>query len=254
MAYQVKQIAKLVGISARTLHYYDQIGLLKPAQVTESGYRLYDVEDLEKLQQIMFFKELDFPLKAIKDLLENPDFDKREALMAHRELLMIKRNRMDQMIDTIDGSINAMNGGKEMSKKDMFKAFDKTEIEAYKEKYADEVRSKYPKETVNECSEKTKNYTSDDWSNIQEEGDKLFHRLAQLMEASPDDAEVQKLIEAYRTYISENFYDCTLEIFSGLADLYVQDERFTKNIDQHGEGLSEFLRDAIQYYCRHAKA
>lgn len=141
--YKVKEVAKMVGISVRTLHHYDEIGLLKPETVTSAGYRLYSDKDLEKLQQILFFKELDFDLKKIKEIINHPNFDRKRALEMHKELLIKKRDRLNKIIECVEKTINSMERGIEMEKEEMFSAFDMSEIEKHQEKYAEETRQKY---------------------------------------------------------------------------------------------------------------
>ncbi len=250
MSYKVKEVADMVGISVRTLHHYDQIGILKPETTTHTGYRLYTDTDLERLQQILFFKELDFSLKKIKEILDHPHFDRRQTLLIHKELLMKKKNRLEKIIQSVDRTIDAMEGGIKMDQKEMFDDFDLTEIEKHKEKYAQEAKQKYSHtDAYKESQKRTSKYTKDDWQSISDKGDKIFKRFANLMDKTPEDNEVQSAIHEWRAYITEYFYPCTLEIFRGLGDTYVHDKRFTKNIDKHKEGLAVFMSKAIHYYC-----
>ncbi len=247
--YKVKEVADIVGVSVRTLHHYDQIGLLQPESITPAGYRLYTSSNLERLQQILFFKEIGFSLQEIKNVLDQPDFDRKEALKLHKDLLKKKRQRLDDMIHTVDQTIQSLEGGTAMTNEDMFKGFDMKEIEEHQKKYADEVREKYPKETVDQAQAKTSQYTKDDWQNIMEETNEIYGNIAKRMDRDPADPEVQQEVGKWKQFITENFYYCTFEIFRGLADLYVDDPRFTKNIDKHGEGLSQYLRKAMIIYC-----
>jgi DNA-binding transcriptional MerR regulator len=250
MMYKINEVAKLAGISVRTLHHYDKIELLKPANVGENGYRYYSEEDFATLQQILFFKELDFSLQDIKRILENPSFDRRKALSTHKQLLMEKKNRLERMIESIDQTIDSIEGGTKMAKKKMFEAFDMKKIEEHQKKYEQEVKEKYGGTSAYEQSQqKTKSYQAEDWKRIQERMEQLYGDLAHSMEKGPSDEEVQRLIGEYRQYITDNFYDCTVEIFRGLGDIYVNDPRFTKNIDKVQTGLSEFLRAAMHVYC-----
>ncbi|GGE59548.1 MerR family transcriptional regulator [Priestia taiwanensis] len=248
--YKINEVAKLANVSVRTLHHYDKIGLLKPANVGENGYRYYNEEDFATLQQILFFKELDFSLQDIKKILENPFFNRKKALSTHKELLIEKKDRLEKMIESIDRTINAIEGGTKMAKKDMFGAFDMKKIEEHQKKYEQEVKDKYGDTLAyKQSQEKTKSYQAEDWKRIQERMGELYGNIAELMDKGPDDEEVQSLISEYRQYITDNFYDCTVEIFRGLGDLYVHDPRFTKNIDKVQTGLSEFLREAMHVYC-----
>lgn len=250
MYYMVKEVADLTGISIRMLHYYDKIGVLKPESISASGYRLYTDNDLEKLQQLLFFKELDFSLNEIKEMVKSPNYDKREALIAHKTILTEKKNRLEKIIDTVDKTINSLEGGTKMSKKDMFEAFDMSEIEKHQKKYAEETKQKYGEsDAYKESQAKTQNYTKEDWERIVGESDNIYRTLAANMDKKPDDPIIQEQVEKYRKHISKYFYNCTLEIYRGLGEMYVSDSRFTKNIDKYGIGLSSFLREAINIYC-----
>lgn len=249
MAYYIKELAKLAGISVRTLHYYDEIGLLKPSNITESGYRLYEESDLIRLQQIMFFKEMDLPLKEIRHLMDNPKFDGKEALEAHRKYLTKKQQRLSRIIQSIDRTLLEMEGELNMTNNERFKAFDMKEIENMKNKYRDEVREKYSKESVAECEKRTDSYKELDWQRIQNKGFAITEGIASLMDQGYDSPDVQKLVADYRQFITDNFYNCTPEIFRGLGDLYVCDERFTMYYEKYRDGLAEFMKKAMHYYC-----
>lgn len=250
MPYKVREVADMVRISVRTLHHYDQIDLLKPAYVNPAGYRFYTDAELERLQQILFFKELEFNLQEIKDILDSPSFDRKSALEAHKDLLMEKKNRLERIIESVEKTIYSIEGGIEMDKKEMFDAFDMSKIEKHKEKYAQETREKYGNTSAyKESQEKTSKYTKNDWANIMEKWDVIYKKIADAMDKGAADPEVQEAIGEFRQHITDNFYTCTLEIFRGLGDLYVNDERFTKNIDKYKPGLAKFLREAMNIYC-----
>lgn len=249
MTYKVKEVADMVGVSVRTLHHYDQIGLLQPESINPAGYRLYSDDDLEKLQQILFFKEIDFSLQEIKTILTSPDFDRERALRAHKDLLIEKKQRLAEIIKAVEKTINSIAGGVKMKPKEMFEAFDMTEIERHKEKYAEEVKQKYDPQVVAESERQTSAYTKDDWAEIMAKGEENYKKIIALMDKGPADPQVQELIEEKRQHITDYFYNCTPEIFRGLGDLYVMDERFTANIDKHKEGLAKFLREAMIIYC-----
>lgn len=250
MNYKVQELSNLTGITPRMLHHYHKIELLTPDKITDSGYRLYSSKNLERLQDILFLKELDFSLREIKIILDNPSYNRTEAFKTHKKILLEKRKRLDLIIETLDSTIKNIKGGKTMSNKEMFKGFSNEEIENQKSKYAEEVKSRYGDTSAyKEYTKKSATYSKDDWNRIQSRFDSLFENLASLMDESPRSEEVQKYIEKYREHISLNFYECTPEIFRGLGSMYVCDPRFTKNIDKHREGLSKFLKEAIDYYC-----
>ncbi|WDC85328.1 MerR family transcriptional regulator [Caloramator sp. mosi_1] len=252
--YKIKEVADMVGISVRTLHHYDEIGLLKPDSTTEAGYRLYSEKDLEKLQQILFFKELDFDLKTIKEILSNPNFDKRRALELHKQLLIKKRDRLNKIIECVEDTIESIERGIKMSKDNMFEAFDMSEIEKYKQKYAEETKQKYGHtDAYKESMAKTSKYTNKDWENIIQRQSEIYREIAELMDRTPDDEDVQRAVEKWRQHITDNFYYCTIDIFRGLGELYVIDDRFKNNINKIQEGLAEFLSEAIRVYCDRAE-
>lgn len=249
LAYKVKEVADMVGISVRTLHHYDQIGLLKPESVSLAGYRLYSQDNLERLQQILFFKELGFNLKEIKKILDSPNFDRNQALMAQREVLIKKRERLEKIIDTVERTINWIEGGVEMNKEEMFEGFDMSEIEKHKEKYGQEVREKYDREIVEECERKTSTYTKHDWALIKVQMGQIYKNIMEAMDNGPADSRVQREIGRFRQLITDNFYECSLEIFRGLGDLYVNDGRFTEYFEGYKSGLARFMREAMHIYC-----
>ncbi|SFK75119.1 DNA-binding transcriptional regulator, MerR family [Paenibacillus sp. 1_12] len=249
MAYMVKEVAELVNISVRTLHHYDEIGLLAPESINQSGYRLYTDRELEKLQQILFFREIGFSLKEIKVILDDPEFDRTRALLAHKELLLEKKKRLERIIETVNQSIQSAQGGMKMSNKDKFEGFDQSAIEEHKKKYAAEARQKYGNAAVEAVEKRTDRYTKEDWAKITAENDNIHTRITTAMHRGPDDPEVQVAVGELRQHITDHYYDCTPEIFRGLGDLYVMDERFTANIDKHKPGLAVFLREAMQVYC-----
>ncbi|MCR8643615.1 MerR family transcriptional regulator [Paenibacillus sp. N1-5-1-14] len=253
MSYKVKEVAEIAGVSVRTLHHYDEIGLLTPKSVSRAGYRLYTEYELGRLQHILFFKEIGFSLDEIKQILDNPDFDQKQALLTHRELLEQKRQRLETMIQTVNKTIESIEGGTPMSHKEKFDGFDMSAIEEYKNKYEAEARAKYGDSTMDGVNKRTSGYSKQDWSNIMGENERIYAKVIAGMDNGPTDPMVQEAVGELRAWITNNFYDCTPEIFYGLGDLYVMDERFTANIDKHKEGLAAFLREAMHVYCDNLK-
>lgn len=240
---RISEVAKLTGITVRTLHYYDEIGILKPSEITEAGYRLYSREDLEILQQILFFRELDFPLSQIKEIMNNPNYDKEEALKKQKELLIQQRQRIEGLIKLIEKRIE---GDNNMS----FKEFDMNEIEENKKKYAKEVKERWGTSKAYEESEKkTSSYNKEKWGDINQETSEIFKGFAELRNSDPGSEEVQELVRRWQKYITDNFYTCTNEILSGLGLMYVEDERFKENLDKNGEGTAKLMAEAIKIYC-----
>ncbi|MBB6671183.1 MerR family transcriptional regulator [Cohnella nanjingensis] len=239
---KVKEVADLVGISVRTLHHYDEIGLLNPANTTESGYRLYDDRDLEMLQQILFFRELGFPLKRIKEIVGSPTFDRQAALELHRKMLLEKRDRLDEMIATVEKTIKHAKGEVRMTNSEKFKGFDFSGGNPYEQ----EARERWGDEAVDKANAKAANK---EWQN--EMGGKMnavYAKLAELRHVSPESEEAQAAIKAWYDLLNE-MGTYSLDAFKGLGQMYVDDPRFTKNIDQFGEGLAVFMRDAMAAYA-----
>lgn len=243
MNFSVSETAKLTGISIRTLHYYDEIGLLPPSIVSETGYRYYNELALEKLQQILFYRELDFTLKEIAEMMNASDYQKEDALRRQRDLLKMKRNRLDKLISLLDVNLK---GDMTMD----FKAFDMSKIEEAKEKYAEEVRIKWGNtEAYAQSKKRTSKYSKEDWTGIMSKSDELMRKFAERVGENPNSAAIQELVEQWRNFITENYYDCTKEILAGLGQMYVVDERFTANIDKFGEGTAKLMSQAIAIYC-----
>ena len=243
----VKEVAVLTGISVRALHYYDKIGLLKPSQTTSAGYRLYDGKALGRLQQILFFRELDFPLKEIRSILASPSFNAREALQSHRSMLILERDRLDGLIRLADQTLKGENA---MS----FEEFDHSRIDEERRKYAEEAKERWGKtDAYRESERRTAAYTKTDWSRVNLEAEKLYHAFAENLTKQPDDPSVQSLVRQWQEYITRNFYCCTDEILAGLGQMYAGDPRFTKSIDRNGEGLANFMSRAIAEYCKNTK-
>ena len=235
----VQEVSRLTGVSVRTLHYYDAIGLLKPAEVTGAGYRLYDDAALSRLHSILLFRELQFSLKEIGEMLDNPDFDPTQALTQQIELLELQRKRLGELIDHAREL-------KEKGRKNMsFKAFDKSELEEYKA----EAKGKWGKTDAWKEYEQ-KEAAGSDFSGTAGEMMAIFARLGEVKEQSPQSPEVQTLVAELRQFITEHYYTCTPEIFRGLGQMYVGDDRFRANIDKAGgPGTARFAAAAIAAYC-----
>ncbi len=251
--YQIKQVAELAGVSVRTLHHYDEIGLLKP-QIAANGYRQYSDEDFAKLQQILFFKELGFPLEEIKQIIMHPSFDRTQALVKHKQMLELKMSRLEKIIRSVDETLQSVQGGVKMSKKKMFEPFDMKKIEEHQKQYEAETKEKYgDSDAYKESARRTKNYTEDDWRRMHEQNEVIYGNLVAAMPKGPASDEAQVAIAAHHQSITDNFYNCTVEIYRGLADMYIADPRFTANIDKSQEGLAAFMSEAMKIYCDRQK-
>lgn len=244
--YTVKEVAELAGISVRTLHHYDHIGLLTPDDNSDAGYRLYSDRNLERLQQILFFRELGFELKRIGEILDRPNFDEQHAMFAHRQLLVEKRDRLDQLIATVDVTIERMNRNEKMAENEMFNGFDTQRIEDQIEKYHEEAVELYGEEIVAESETKVRSMDPDQWSAVQQETDQINQNLANLMESHPaDSAETQREIERWFDLLNGTFGTYTPEMFAGLGETYVADERFAAHYNRIRPGLAGYFRDAM---------
>jgi DNA-binding transcriptional MerR regulator len=246
--YRIKKVSDIAGVSVRTLHHYDHIDLLKPARVDETGYRQYSGADLVRLQEILFFKELGFGLSEIKEILNQPGYDRRDALLTHKQILREKNRRITRLIRTVDKTLDSMNGGSVMSNDEMFGAFDKEAIEEYKE----EARERWGGTEAYKVSERrTAKYTKTDWERINNESREIHQRLAEIMEAgeTPSDSEAQEQVGRWFKHIDKYFYPCTPEIFKGLGEMYVSDPRFTKVYEDLSPGLAEFMKNAMTKYA-----
>ncbi len=238
---QIKEFAEFTGVSVRTLHYYDEIGLLTPAFVDRStGYRFYDENSLLRMQEILFYRELDFSLKNIEEILSSPNYDKNKALKEQKHLLTLKKERLERLISAIDGAVKGEN---------VMKAFDSSEFEKHKA----ETKEKWGKtDAYKEHAERTKNYSKQKWNDLAEGMDHIMAEFAVCMKngEEPDSTKAQNLVEILQKHITENYYLCTNEILAGLGQMYVGDERFRNNIDKNGDGTAAFICEAIEVYCR----
>ncbi len=237
----IKDFSELCGVSVRTLHYYDEIDLLNPNFVDKStGYRYYGEDSLLRMQEIMFYRELDFSLKSIREILSSPDYDKKEALKEQKKLLIMKKERLERLISSIDSAEKG---------KVIMKAFDNSEFEKYKNEAKERWGST---DAYKEHKEKTKDYTKSDFDALGEGMDLIMGEFALCMkkDRSPDSEEALSLVKKLQEYITDNFYTCTKEILAGLGQMYVFDERFKNNIDKHGDGTAQFISEAVAFYCK----
>ena len=237
----VTEIAKLTGVSVRTLHHYDAIGLLKPTQVTESGYRLYDEKALERLYLILLFREIGFPLKSIQGILDAPDYDRNRVLEKQVELLKAK-------IEHLENCIHMANGIKLMG-------IEHLDMEGFtmskKDKYYDQAKVLYGKSKQwQQWEEKSSKRTDEQEKDVNAQVMDFFVRLGSMKKEAPDSEAVQGWVRELQEFFTENFYDCTDQILLGLGEMYAGGGSMTENIDAAGgKGTGEFARDAIRFYC-----
>lgn len=242
MKMQIKEFSLLTKVSVRTLHYYDEIGLLKPDEVDrENGYRYYGERAFEKMLEILFLRELGFPLKSIKEILSSPTYNKKEAFRKQKELLKLKKERIEKMISVLE---EAEKGELKMMTID--NSYEKT-----RKQYETEVKEKWGNtDAYKESQQKTAIYSKEKWNDVSSGLDEVIAEFAKAKAEGRTAEESIFLAEKLQQYITDNFYTCTKEILAGLGEMYVLDERFKENIDKHGEGTAEFMREAIGIYCR----
>ncbi len=238
----VKEISKLTGITVRALHYYDEINLLKPSDNSQAGYRLYSNEDVESLHQIMFLKEIGFELKQIKDIIHNCEFDKREAFKKHKEILILKKKRIENLIKLVDSKLE---GDSNLS----FSEFDESSIIAKQKEYHEEVVHRWKNTQAYKEFEEKQSKRNNEFPDIDKKAREIFGEIAKCMESPPSCKKVQHLISLWQNYITENYYNCTNEMLQYLALLYVEDARFKTYINSIGDDLAQYINEAMNFYC-----
>ena len=238
----VKEVSRLTGVSVRALHHYDAIGLLKPTRVTEAGYRLYDDTALRRLQTILLFRELQFPLKEIKEILDSPGFDPKEALAQQIHLLELQLQHLDALIS------HARQIQKTGVMNMDFSAFDTTEMD----KYAAEAKARWGKtEAYKEFAQKTAGQTPEQMKAAGDALMALFAQFGAIRHTSPASGEAQALVAKLQGFITEHYYTCTKQILRGLGQMYIAGDSITENIDNAGsKGTAEFAHQAIEVYCQ----
>ncbi len=248
MSYTVKQLSDLAGVSIRTLHYYDEVGLLKPESVGGNGYRYYEVGSLLRLQQVLFYRELGLELSEIKEIITRPGFDVEVALESHRKSLQGRVERLNRLIATVDDTILHLKGKKEMSKKQLFQAFSDEE----QEKLAAEAEQMYDPEIVRASQKKWKSYTTADKQRIGEEGNAAYEMIVAAIPLGPGSPQAQAGVDLWRKHM-DYFWTPNPEQLIGLTDLYNTDPRFKANFDKIDPRLAEFMSEAVKIYVKGMK-
>jgi DNA-binding transcriptional MerR regulator len=240
----VKAVADLAGVSTRTLRYYDQIDLLKPAQIGANSYRYYDTAAILRLQQILFFRELGFELKTIKALLDRPDFDYLRALEQHRSELTQRARRLERLLQTLDKTIQHLKGERTMSNDELFEAFS----DEQRAEYEQEAREMFGDARVEATNQRWNSYSQQQQDAIKAQGDAIFRAIRDHMDEGHSSPAVQEQIAALQQHIG-NFYECPLECLRGLGQMYVDHPDFNATFERIRPGLAEFIRQAIDHYC-----
>lgn len=243
MGYTVKQLANIAGVSTRTLHHYDQIGLLTPSSHGQNGYRNYGEEAVLRLQQILFFRELDFSLAEIHTIIDGPEFNIPLALQSHKRALQQKSNRLRHLIQTIDRTILHLNGDMDVEANELFQGFDK----AQQERYEQEAAQKFGAAAVKESRQRWDNYSPEQKARIGAEGEAIYHDILGYIEHDPTGPEVQQIVARWHQHI-RYFYEPTREVLLGLGQAYAEEPAFVTVYQRMHPDLPDFLREAITHY------
>ena len=251
MEYTVKQLGDLAGVSGRTLRYYDQIDLLKPAYTNEVAYRIYGQREVDRLQQILFYRELGVNLQRIKEIMDAPDFQETVALLEHRKQLLEKRMQLDVLIKNVEQTIASRKGGKSMTDREKFAGFKRELVDKNEQKYGEEIREKYGHDVVDASNAKLMGMSEEEFSKGQELAEEIIRSLvAAVGVEDPRGPAGRKVAELHRKWLGVYWATYSKEAHAGLAEMYVADERFTAYYDQHKSGAAKFLRDAIVAYAK----
>ena len=249
MEYTISKLAKLANVSARTLRYYDEINLLKPTRINSSGYRIYGQKEVDRLQQILFYRELGVELDTIISIMNNPNFDKSTALQSHLYQLELKRSRLEKLIEMVEKTIAYEKGEIEMSDEQKFEAFKDKLIEQNEEKYGEEIREKYGKDVVENSNAKFKNMSKEQYEHMVQLGEEILELLPKaLSTGDPASPLAQEVASKHKQWLTFTWPSYSKEAHRGVAEMYVADERFKAYYEKCGNGATEFLRDAIIIY------
>jgi DNA-binding transcriptional MerR regulator len=245
--YTVKQLANSAGVSARTLRYYDQIGLFKPSTYGKNGYRYYDDEAVLRLQQILFYREMELSLREICSVLEQPDFDVLQTLDSHKTMLQRKKQRIDQLLNTIENTIRHIEGELTMTKNDIFAGFSEEKQKAY----AQEARQRWDPDLVDQSQKRWASYSDEKKKDIMAEANEIYEEIFAHSDKGHDSHKVQDLVGQWHQHM-RNFYEPSIPMLRGLGQLYCDDPRFRVNFEKLSPQFPEFLREAIAFYCDQA--
>ncbi|MGI6405797.1 MAG: MerR family transcriptional regulator [Syntrophaceticus sp.] len=249
MEYTVKKLAHIAGVSTRTLRYYDEIGILKPARINSSGYRMYGQAEVDRLQQILFYKELGVSLDNIGEIINSPSFDRLTSLKEHREKLMEKRKQLDLIIANVNKTISSIERGINMDDKEKFEGLKQKMIDENEKDFGQEIRTKYGDEKVNQANDMIKGMTKEQYAEWERQNSVVIETLINAMATGDPAGELaQKTADLHRQWLEFTWDNYTKDAHARLAQMYVDDERFASYYDQHQSGAAEFLRDAILIY------
>lgn len=251
MEYTVKKLGSLAGVSSRTLRYYDEIGILKPARTNSSGYRIYGEKEVDRLQQILFYRELGVSLDDIKDIVTSPDFDEVNALKQHYDELLARRKQLNILIENVEKTIFSKEGRMKMSDNEKFEGFKKKLIEDNEKQYGEEIIEKYGSEAVERSNRQMMNMTEEQYNEIEELGDSVMATLREAYATGDPEGELgQKAAELHARWLTCCWGSYNKEAHANLTQMYVDDERFRAYYDKEHSGMAEFLRDAVHIYTK----
>jgi DNA-binding transcriptional MerR regulator len=246
MEYTINNLGKLAGVSTRTLRYYDEIDLLKPARTSSTGYRIYGEKEVNLLQQILFYRELGLSLERIREIIRSDEFDERHALIEHRKNLLERKAQLEALLVNVEKSIAAYEGGTKMNDKEKFEGFKSKLIEDNEKKYGKEIREKYGNDVVEKSNAKVKGMSQEDHERITALGTAVIETLHKAMDTKDPGSDLaQKAAALHKEWLTFYWDSYSKEAHAGLAQMYVDDERFTAYYDKEKPGAAEFLRDAV---------
>jgi DNA-binding transcriptional MerR regulator len=251
MEYTVQKLAKLAGVSGRTLRYYDEIGILKPAKINSSGYRIYGLKEVDKLQQILFYRELGMDLESIKNILTSGSFDEKAALIEHKHKLLEKKEQIELLITNVEKTLAYKKGRINMNDKEKFEGFKQKMIDENERKYGKESREKYGDKAVDKSNDKLKNMTQEQYEELEKLSSDFLSTLKQAFNSNDPASELaQKAADLHRQWLCYFWDFYSKEAHANLAQMYVDDKRFKEYYDNEQPGLANFLRDAINIYTK----
>jgi DNA-binding transcriptional MerR regulator len=250
LEYTIQKLAQMAGVSSRTLRYYDEMGLLHPIRISSSGYRIYGENEVDRLQHILFYRELGLELEHIKTILNQPDFDHSTALESHREKLLERRAQLDRLIENVEKTLAYHEGRQIMSNKEKFESFKSNMVDDNEKKYGKEIREKYGEDTINKSNQKVLNMTEEELNAATQLAEDILHKLSDAMETGdPHSPTAQEVAEMHKRWLNFYWPSYSKEAHAGLAQMYVDDERFTAYYDNKiRTGAAIFLRDAIHIF------